>query len=242
MTSNVYSKNSIEYIGSGQSMLAEECNILHEYIDTDIRIVYENKSRIYKAIKRGFDILASCFALIILSPILLATAIAIKHEDGGPVIFSAYRYGKDMKPFKMLKFRSMCVDAEEKLHDIIQEKDKNGLAFKIENDPRITKVGRFIRKTSIDELPQFVNIIKGEMSIVGPRPIETTDRPITDYEKQRWIVSPGLTCYWQTSGRFISWDEWIEMDLRYIENMSLTEDLKIIIQTIPVVIKGSGAR
>ena len=211
-------------------------------ISTDIRLIYKSKSAAYKAVKRIFDVIASCLALVILSPILIIAAIAIKAGDGGPVIFAADRYGKDMKPFKMLKFRSMCVDAEDRLKDVLKDKDKNGLAFKIDNDPRITKVGKFIRRASIDELPQLVNVLKGEMSIVGPLPIETTDRPITEYEKQRWIVSPGLTCYWQTSGRFVSWDEWLEMDLAYIENMGVIEDLKIMLRTIPVVIKGSGAR
>ena len=242
MSSNAIPENSIGYIKADQNPLTEGRDILTNCIATDIRLIYANKSRVYKIIKRAFDIVASFFALIILSPVILITAIAIKLGDGGPVIFAADRYGKDMKPFKMLKFRSMCVDAEDRLHDVLREKDKNGLAFKIENDPRITKVGRFIRKTSIDELPQFVNVLKGEMSIVGPRPIETTDRPITEYEKQRWIVSPGLTCYWQTSGRFVSWEEWLEMDLDYIQKMGIFEDLKIILNTIPVVIKGSGAR
>ena len=209
----------------------------------DIKEVYNAKSKVYKLCKRVFDIVASVLALVILSPILLLTALAIKLEDGGPVIFSADRYGKDLQYFKMYKFRSMCVGAEEKLQEVIRERDKNGMAFKIENDPRITRVGRFIRKTSIDELPQLLNIIKGEMSIVGPRPIATTDKKMTPYERQRWTVSPGLTCYWQISGRsFVPWDEWVDMDIKYIENMSVLEDLKIIIKTIPAVIKGSGAR
>ena len=222
--------------------LFNDCKEGYRLLDYDIRLIYAGKSTAYKFIKRSFDIIASLIALIALSPVFLLTAIAIKLEDGGPVIFAAERYGKDMIPFQMYKFRSMCVDAEEKLKDIITEKDKNGLAYKIANDPRITKVGHFIRKTSIDELPQLINIIRGDMSIVGPRPIAFTDKEKNDYELQRYIVRPGLTCYWQISGRAsVPWDEWVEMDLQYIENMSIKEDFKIILKTLPAAIKGDGA-
>ena len=207
MDSNIISENRIES-DSEYVKLEKACDMLSEKLDCDISVIYSHKSSIYKFVKRAFDITASLLAIVVLFPMFLISAIAIKLEDGGPVIYAAMRCGKDMKPFKMLKFRSMCVNAEEMLSDLIKEEDKNGLAYKIENDPRITKVGRFIRKTSIDELPQLINIIRGEMSIVGPRPIAFTDKEKNSYELQRYIVSPGLTCYWQISGRAnIPWEE-----------------------------------
>ena len=201
------------------------------------------KSRIYKFIKRVFDIFSSGLALIILSPLLLITAIAIKLEDGGPVIYSADRWGKDMKTFKMLKFRSMKVNADDLLKKLLKDSEMDGHAFKIKNDPRITKVGHFIRKYSIDELPQLWNIFRGDMSVVGPRAIMTVNsNTIDDYEKQRWLVQPGLTCYWQVSGRAnVKWEQWVEMDLDYIEDMNFLLDMKLIFKTFPVVFKATGA-
>lgn len=212
----------------------------HEGID--MRAVYAGKKLLYKAIKRAFDIVVSGLALLVLAPLFLVTAIAVKLEDGGPVFFSGERYGKDLYFFRMHKFRSMVPDAEARLRYVLREEEKNGLAFKIKNDPRVTRVGRFIRRTSIDELPQLWNVFKGEMSIVGPRPIATTDRKEDPYDMQRWIVKPGLTCYWQVSGRAnISWDEWVEMDLDYIQNMGIWEDLKLIFLTFPALIRRDGA-
>ena len=209
----------------------------------DMKVVYQKKSLLYKFIKRTFDIVVSGVALIILSPLFLVVAILIKQEDGGPVFFTARRYGKDMKRFPMHKFRSMCVDAEAKLKEVLKEEDKNGMAYKIDNDPRITKIGNFLRRTSIDELPQLWNVFKGEMSIVGPRPIGTTDMKEDPYDMQRYVVRPGLTCIWQVSGRVdVPWDEWVEMDLDYIEQMSIGLDLRLIWQTFSVVIAQDGAR
>ena len=209
----------------------------------NMRVVYEQKSHIYKLLKRFFDIVLSGAALICLSPVFLITAIAIKLEDGGPAFFTQPRAGKDMKPFKMYKFRSMYVNADEKLKELLKDNEQTGHAFKIKNDPRITKVGKFIRKTSIDELPQLINIIKGDMSIVGPRPILPFQmEECNDYERQRLIVQPGLTCYWQIGGRAnIKWDEWVELDLNYIEDMSLWTDLKMIVKTVPAVFDSEGA-
>lgn len=205
--------------------------------------VYQKKSPVYKFLKRLFDILLSGMALICLSPVFLITAIAIKIEDGGPAFFIQSRAGKDMKPFKMYKFRSMYVNADVKLAELLKDNEQTGHAFKIKNDPRITKVGRFIRKVSIDELPQLINIIKGDMSIVGPRPILPWQmEECNEYEKQRLIVQPGLTCYWQIGGRAnIKWDEWVELDLNYIADMGLWTDLKIIVKTIPAVFDSEGA-
>ncbi len=171
------------------------------------------------------------------------TALAVFLTDGGPVFFAQYRAGKDMKPFKMYKFRSMCKNAEELFQQMQEQNEQSGHAFKIKNDPRITKVGRFIRKYSIDELPQLLNVLKGDMSIVGPRPILTFQMEECDaYQKQRLLVQPGLTCYWQISGRAnVEWDEWVEMDLKYIEDMGLWTDLRLIVKTVPAVFRGDGA-
>ena len=186
--------------------------------------------------------MASSAALILLSPVFLATAIAIKQEDGGPVIFSGMRWGKDFEYFPMHKFRSMCVDAEAKTNEVIREEDKNGMAFKVKDDPRITKIGRFMRKTSLDELPQLWNVLKGEMSIVGPRPIQTTSETGDPYDFQRWCVKPGITCYWQVCGRDeIPWDEWVEMDLKYIMEMSIYTDIRILWKTVGAVLDCRGA-
>lgn len=209
----------------------------------DMKAVLRKKSIAYFFMKRAFDMASSGFALLILSPILIATAIAIKLDDGGPILYSAERWGKDLKIFRMHKFRSMKVNAESMLKDLLKDSEMTGHAFKIKNDPRITRVGKFIRKYSIDELPQLWNIFTGDMSVVGPRPIMTVNTDeIDDYDKQRWLVRPGLTCYWQVSGRAdVKWAQWIEMDLDYIENMSMTEDIKLIFKTFPVVFKADGA-
>lgn len=200
-------------------------------------------SNYYLLLKRTFDILLSIFALIILSPLLLGTAIAIRVESPGNVIFSQLRTGKDNKPFKIYKFRSMSQNAEKKRNDLLEQNEMDGPVFKIAEDPRITKVGKFIRKFSIDELPQLINIIKGDMSIVGPRPLviyETEE--FTDYENIRHMIKPGLTCYWQIGGRNdISFEEWMELDLKYIKEMSVWTDIKIILKTFKVVLLGEGA-
>lgn len=205
--------------------------------------VYQNKSAAYKLIKRLMDILLSVIALIVLSPVFLITAIAIKLEDNGPVLFTQERAGKDMQPFKIYKFRSMYVNADAQFDEMMEHNEQTGHAFKIKDDPRVTGVGKVIRKLSIDELPQLINIIRGDMSIVGPRPILTFQmEECSEYEKQRLVVQPGLTCYWQIGGRAnIKWKEWVELDLNYIEDMSLWTDIKMIIRTIPAVVDSRGA-
>lgn len=209
----------------------------------NMRSIYMHKSSFYLLLKRLGDIVLSLCALIVLSPVFLATALAIKLEDGGPVFFVQPRAGKDMKSFMMYKFRSMYKDADKHFHELLNQNEQTGHAFKIKQDPRITKVGRFIRKYSIDELPQLLNILKGDMSIVGPRPILTFQMEECDeYDRQRLIVRPGLTCYWQIGGRAdIEWAEWVELDLDYIEQMSIWTDIKLIVKTIPAVLKGEGA-
>ncbi len=197
----------------------------------------------YRITKRFFDIVLSVIGLIVMSPVFLITAIAIKLEDGGPVFFGQMRSGLHEKPFRMYKFRSMCTDAAEKHKEMLKYNEQDGPAFKMKNDPRITKVGRFIRRTSIDELPQLVNIIKGDMSIVGPRPLPVYEtEQCNEYQKQRLQVKPGLTCYWQVSGRNnIGFDEWIEMDIRYIREAGITSDIIILFKTFGAVIGQEGA-
>ena len=199
---------------------------------------------VYEFFKRFFDIFLCCFALIVLSPVFLIVAIAVKCEDGGKVFFSQTRLTKNGKQFQMYKFRSMCPDADAMLEALLDENEMEGPAFKLKKDPRVTKVGRFIRKTSIDELPQLINVIKGDMSIVGPRPpILREVEQYTPYQMHRLDVKTGLSCYRECHGRsnIHSFDEWVESDLKYIKERSLWVDLKVIVLTIWVVLSGKGA-
>jgi len=202
------------------------------------------KGTLYPILKRAVDILGSLFGMVAISPLLAAVAVAIKLEDPrGPVIFSQTRIGKDGKPFKIYKFRSMCVDAEEKLKKMRDRNDISGPMFKIKDDPRITRVGKFIRKTSIDELPQFFNVLKGEMSLVGPRPssIWEVDQ-YTSHDKKRLAVTPGCTGLWQISGRNeLGFHEMLELDLAYIEKKCIWFDLRIMLKTVKIMIYSKGA-
>lgn len=202
-----------------------------------------NKSFSYKFWKRFFDIVLSCCALIILFLVFVVVSILILKEDGFPIFFVQERNGLNGKVFKMYKFRSMCKNAQEMHKDLLVNNELDGPAFKMKNDPRITKIGKFIRRTSIDELPQLINIIKGDMSIVGPRPLPTYETAdLTEYQRQRLLVKPGLTCYWQCSGRNdIEFDEWMELDMKYIEDASLWVDFKMILMTFRSVFKEEGA-
>lgn len=206
------------------------------------QVVVEER-RVYQAVKRVFDVVAATAALIVLSPLILGTMLAIYIEDPhGSPIFAQERVGRNGKTFKFLKLRSMCCDAEEKLKDLMKDNEfASGKAFKIKDDPRITKVGHFIRNTSIDELLQLVNIIKGDMSVVGPRPPLPREVALYDeYEKQRFLVTPGLTCFWQTYPKRheISFDDWVAMDIKYIAERSWTIDVKLIWETVKLVLKG----
>lgn len=199
---------------------------------------------VYDVCKRIFDVVMSVFALIVLSPVFLVTAILIKREDGGPVFFGQTRLTKDAKEFTMYKFRSMCPDAEAKLDSLMDKNEMEGPAFKIEDDPRITKIGRFIRRTSIDELPQLINIIKGDMSIIGPRPpLPREVIQYTPYQMHRLDVKTGLACYHECMGRSEDkdFDRWVEQDLKYIRERSMLTDIKVILLTIKVVLTGDGA-
>ncbi|WP_026663341.1 sugar transferase [Butyrivibrio proteoclasticus] len=197
-----------------------------------------------QALKRVMDIVISAIATIVLSPIMLITAVAIKLDSPGPVIFKQMRVGQNGRTFNMYKFRSMCIDAEARKEELLQKNEMDGFMFKIKDDPRVTKVGKFIRKTSIDELPQLFNVIKGDMSLVGTRP-PTVDE-VSKYERGQWrriSIKPGVTGLWQISGRnsITDFDEVVELDLRYIDNWSLSADIAILIKTVGVLFTRKGA-
>ncbi|MDK2586349.1 sugar transferase [Romboutsia sedimentorum] len=198
----------------------------------------------YVVSKRIIDIIGSLVGIILLSPIFLVVAILIKLEDPkGKVLFGQERNGRYPKTFKMYKFRSMVHNAEELLDDLMYQNEQTGPVFKIKEDPRITKVGRFIRKTSIDELPQLFNILAGDMSLVGPRPpIPHEVDQYTTYQMQRLAVKPGLTCIWQVSGRnSIDFDGWVDLDIEYIRTRSLLLDIKLIFKTFFVLFGDKNA-
>lgn len=232
------------------SLPMEEVSFAHiDTVDTQKKEMIDRKEQIqsrrgYWMLRRGQDIFFSLFALIVLFPILMIIAIVIYIDDPkGSPIFSQIRCGRDGKEFKFYKFRSMCINAEDKLDELLENNEMDGPVFKIKDDPRITRVGRFIRKTSLDELPQLWNIVKGDMSIVGPRPALPREvERYTDYQKQRMYVTPGLTCYWQIqpNRNQIGFDEWIDMDIQYIKERSFFVDWKIIFLTIGAVLRGSG--
>ena len=205
--------------------------------------VTPNGSVFYRVVKRGMDIVCSLLGLVVLSPVFAAVAALIWIEDHGSVIFCQERNGLDGRVFRMYKFRSMVKNAAELHKEMMKFNELDGPAFKMKNDPRITRIGAFIRRTSIDELPQLVNIFRGDMSLVGPRPLPTYETAqCTPYQKQRLLVKPGLTCYWQISGRNdISFDEWIEMDLAYIREAGILTDIKILFKTARAVLTGKGA-
>ncbi len=198
------------------------------------------RQRLYLPVKRVFDVAFSLLGLFLAGPILLFTAIAIKLEDGGPVMYRQMRMGKGGRLFWIYKFRSMCVGAEQMQEQLLAYNEVKGPAFKIVKDPRVTHVGRFLRKYSIDELPQLLNIIKGDMSIVGPRPpLPAEVAEYTAFQIKRLTVKPGLTCYWQTSGcSRSSFDRWMKLDIRYIQKLGPLTDLGIILRTVPVVLLG----
>ncbi len=199
----------------------------------------------YRFIKRAFDIVFSAAVLVLFCWLFAIIAIAIKIDDPkGPIIFKQQRVGKNGKTFNMYKFRTMCVDAEEKLASLRELNEKTGPVFKIADDPRVTRVGKWLRKTSADEFMQFANVLAGQMSIVGPRPALPSEvATYNDYQRQRLIVKPGLTCYWQTrvNRDAISFDEWVDLDLLYIRKCNVWTDFKLIIQTIGVVLTAQGS-
>ncbi|MGG3999137.1 sugar transferase [Anoxybacillus kestanbolensis] len=206
--------------------------------------VIVNDKKSYLIAKRTMDIIGAMIGLISLSWLFLIVAVLIKLEDPkGPVFFKQIRVGKDGKEFYMYKFRSMVTDAEAKLQELLKYNEVSGAMFKMKNDPRITKIGKFIRKTSIDELPQLWNVLKGEMSLVGPRPpLPREVEQYTEYDKQRLLVTPGCTGLWQVSGRSnVGFEKMVELDLKYIRERSILYDLKIILKTIKIMIKPNSA-
>lgn len=210
------------------------------------RIMLEKKKlsrNTYEFLKRLMDIICSMSALIVLAPILMVVAILIKIESKGPVIFSQERVGINNKKFKMYKFRSMVVNAEDMKEKLEKQNERKGPMFKIKNDPRVTTIGRFIRKTSIDELPQLINILKGEMSIVGPRP--SLPKEVIQFEPwmlERLKVKPGLTCYWQVQGRdHIEFEDWMRLDVKYVKDRNFLLDIKLIFKTFFVFLGDQNA-
>ena len=210
--------------------------------DKEINLV-DNKGFKYYFFKRLIDIIVTVLGSILLLPIMLITAVAIKIDSKGPIIFSQSRVGIDGKIFKMYKFRSMVEDAENRLEELKDKNEMSGPVFKIKKDPRITRVGRIIRKTSIDELPQFYNVLKGEMSLVGPRPSLINE--VENFEPWmliRLMVKPGLTCYWQVGGRNnMDFQEWMKLDVKYIKERTLLLDIKLIFRTIILLLGDKNA-
>lgn len=195
-------------------------------------------------LKRIIDLIGAFVLLVLFFPVMLAAAIAVRLSSPGPILFVQQRYGCHRKRFPMLKFRSMVSDAEEKQAGLEARNEAQGPVFKLKTDPRVTPVGSFLRRTSIDELPQLFNVLRGEMSLVGPRPLPLRD--VSRFEEawllRRFSIRPGLTCLWQIGGRSnTSFDDWIKQDLTYIDQWSLALDFKILVMTIPAVLRGSGA-
>lgn len=203
-----------------------------------------NRQYFYRGIKRLFDVVASAIGVVVISPVLLIIAICIKVDDPhGPVFYTQTRVGKDGHEFKIIKFRSMVSNADELLAKLQDQNEVDGAMFKMKDDPRITRVGRVIRKYSLDELPQLINVVTGSMSIVGPRPPLVSEvEQYTEYDKQRLLVTPGATGMWQVGGRNdVDFDEMVRLDLTYIQNRSVWLDLKIMLETVKVMIKPNGA-
>jgi exopolysaccharide biosynthesis polyprenyl glycosylphosphotransferase len=194
-------------------------------------------------VKRAFDFVFAALALVILSPLFLAISVMIRAESPGPAFFRQERVGLNGLPFKMLKFRSMNSNAEALLPSILDKSEGNGVLFKLKNDPRVTRIGAFLRRHSLDELPQFINVIRGEMSLVGPRPpLEVEVEKYDDAMRRRLLVKPGVTGLWQVSGRSnLSWEDSVRLDLYYVENWSLTGDMIILYRTIRAVLRPHGA-
>lgn len=197
----------------------------------------------YLAAKRIMDIVGAAAALLIAAPLMLPVALAIKLDSPGPVFFRQYRLGKDGRPFLFYKFRSMTVAAPDIRDSLLEQNEASGPVFKIRRDPRITRVGRIIRKCSIDELPQLMHVLTGEMSLVGPRPpIPAEVEHYEPWQTERLAVKPGLTCIWQVSGRSdVSFDDWVRLDIQYVRTRNLWLDIRLLLLTIPAVLTGRGA-
>ena len=194
--------------------------------------------------KRGMDIVGAIVGLVLFAPVILAVVIAIKLTSKGPIIFKQKRAGLGGKPFIFYKFRSMFLDAEDRKKELMKFNERTGPVFKMTEDPRVTPVGKFIRKWSLDELPQFYNVLKGDMSLVGPRPPTLDEVPQYDnWQNRRLEVKPGITCIWQISARHkSSFEEWVRLDIKYVQRQSFLLDLKILFLTLPAMLSRKGAR
>jgi lipopolysaccharide/colanic/teichoic acid biosynthesis glycosyltransferase len=228
----------------GGSRLSNLANQEVAYLEKQRSVLNVNDRKIYLITKRLIDIIGASVGIILLSFLFIILGILIKIEDpGGTIFFSQKRIGLNGKEFRMYKFRSMVSNAEEKLQELLKHNEISGAMFKMKDDPRITKIGKFIRKTSIDELPQLFNVLKGEMSLVGPRP--PLPREVAVYsknDKQRLMVTPGCTGLWQVSGRnSIGFDEMVKLDLKYIRERSFLLDIKIILKTVLVLFGSKDA-
>ena len=216
-----------------------------EGLRVDFEYKYENerKSDFYKFCKRGIDVIVAGVGLILLSPIITIVACAIKLTSNGPIFFLQKRVGKNGELFNMYKFRAMVVNAEELKEKLKHQNEMSGPMFKMKDDPRVTKVGKFIRKTSLDELPQLWNVLKGDMSLVGPRP--SLPKEVEQFDSwmfKRLTVRPGLTCYWQVSGRNnIDFEDWMKLDVKYVEERNLWIDIKLIFKTVGVLFGDKNA-
>lgn len=216
-----------------------------EGLKIELENIEENKEnlRFYEICKRIIDIIGAGSGLILLSPVIVIVACAVKFTSKGPVFFSQKRVGKNGQIFNMYKFRSMVVNAEEIKEKLAHQNEMSGPMFKMKDDPRVTKVGKFIRKTSLDELPQLWNVLKGDMSLVGPRP--SLPKEVKQFEKwmfRRLTVKPGLTCYWQVSGRNnIDFEDWMKLDISYVEDRNLWIDIKLIFKTVFVLFGDKNA-
>jgi lipopolysaccharide/colanic/teichoic acid biosynthesis glycosyltransferase len=241
-------RSSYGYNMASAAAVSQEAAKRAEGIRTELggAVVRPRQGRaLYHVAKRTFDIVFSAAVLVAFCWLFAIIAIAIKLDDPhGPVVFKQERVGKNGKTFTMHKFRSMVVDAEDRLDDLRELNEKTGPVFKITHDPRITRVGGFLRKTSLDEMLQFVDVLKGDMSIVGPRPALPNEvAAYTDYQHQRLQVKPGITCYWQTRRNrdTITFDEWVDLDLLYIKKASVWTDFRLIVQTVGVVLTAQGS-
>ena len=214
-----------------------------EGIRVEFDNIDENKKRIYEISKRAIDIIGAGSGLLLLSPVIAIVACAVKFTSKGPIFFSQKRVGKNGKLFDMYKFRSMVVNAEELKEKLAHQNEMSGPMFKMKDDPRVTKVGKFIRKSSLDELPQLWNVLKGDMSLVGPRP--SLPKEVKQFEEwmyKRLTVKPGLTCYWQVSGRNnIDFEDWMKLDISYVEDRNLWIDIKLIFKTVFVLFGDKNA-
>jgi exopolysaccharide biosynthesis polyprenyl glycosylphosphotransferase len=216
-----------------------------QFEDDSVVAVYTGAMQGWQLLaKRMLDLSLSLILLIILAPLFLLTILLIKLTSSGPIFFIQKRVGLSKRRFCLYKFRTMIPDAEQQLAQVENLNEASGPVLKIKNDPRITPIGKLLRRTSIDELPQFINVLKGDMSLVGPRPLPLRDynRFDQDWQRRRFSVRPGITCLWQVDGRSkIAFEKWMELDMQYIDQWSLWLDFKILAKTIPAVLKGSGA-